>query len=146
MSGLEIAGVVFGVLPILIQAVKAYSGVASSFRTFRHYSKEVRTVQVQFRCHHGIFLNECHLLLRLIEDERGAKNMLEDGTDQRWTNKQLNDKLNEILKDNFNLCRSIIEATRDSVEEMREELKKFDVVLVAEQSQVCTTNSASNLF
>ncbi|KAF2792303.1 hypothetical protein K505DRAFT_55457 [Melanomma pulvis-pyrius CBS 109.77] len=129
MSGFEIVGVVFGVLPILIEAIKAYSDVASSFHTFRHYSKEVRTVQIQFKCHHGIFINECRLLLSLIEDERGAKDMLDDGSDHRWTSKQMNDKLNEVLKDNFDLCRSIIEASKEIVDGIREDLKTFDVLV-----------------
>lgn len=136
MSGFEIVGVVFGVLPILIEAVKVYSDVASSFHTFRHYSKEVRTVQIQFKCHHGIFINECRLLLSLIEDERGAKDMLDDGADQRWTSKQMNDKLNEVLKDNFDLCRSIIEASKEIVDGIREDLKTFDV-LVEGKDKVC---------
>lgn len=136
MSGLEIPSLVFGILPILVEAVKSYSTVANSLHTFRHYSKEVRTIKIQFRCHQGIFMNECRLLLCLIEDEGGAKDMLDDGTDRRWTSKQLNDQLNEALKDNFDLCRRIVEASKEVVDGMSEELKKFDI-LVEKRSQVC---------
>jgi hypothetical protein len=126
MSGIEFAGLAFGVLPVLIEAVKAYSYVSSTLHTFRHYSKEVKSIRVRFRVHHGIFLNECRLLLRLIENEQGVKDMLEDESDKRWYSKAINDKFNNILKDNFELCCDIIAASKDGVAELNEEMRKFD--------------------
>ncbi|KAF2865320.1 hypothetical protein BDV95DRAFT_632374 [Massariosphaeria phaeospora] len=128
MSGLEVPSLVFGVLPLVIEAVKAYSTVSASFHTFRHYSKEVKTIHRQLKVHHGIFLNECRLLLRLVEDEKGVEEMLDDTNDQRWTSKKLNDKLNGFLKESFELCLSIIEASKETVDEMDEEMSKFDVL------------------
>ncbi|KAF2116698.1 hypothetical protein BDV96DRAFT_491096 [Lophiotrema nucula] len=129
MSGLEIAGVVFGVLPILIEAVKSYDEVSRTFHTFRHFSKDVKAVNTQFKVQHGIWLNECRLLLRLVANETGAKDMLEDELDERWRSKDLNDKLNGMLKDSFDLCRSIMEAAKESVSELGKDLKKFDVLI-----------------
>ncbi|KAH4115333.1 hypothetical protein HBH47_181800 [Parastagonospora nodorum] len=126
MSGIEVAGLVFGILPILIQVVKSYSDVADSLHTFRHYSKEVKSVSLQLKVQNGIFLNHCRLLLRLVEDDKAAEDMLEDGSDQRWTSKELNDKLNVVLKDSLELSRSIIEETKDVIDEMKEEMRKFD--------------------
>lgn len=129
MSGIEVAGLVFGVLPLLIEAVKAYSSISDGFHTFRHYSREIKSSSVQLKVHNGIFLNECRLLLRLVEDEKGVKDMLEDEVDRRWTSKQFNDRLNAALRDNFELCRSIIEETKDIIEGLRKELNQFDVLL-----------------
>ncbi|KAF1851953.1 uncharacterized protein K460DRAFT_373841 [Cucurbitaria berberidis CBS 394.84] len=125
MSGLEVAGLVFGVLPILIEAVKVYSTVSDGLHTFRHWSREVKSISLQLKVHNGIFLNECRLLLRLVEDEKGAEDMLEDKADRRWTSKELNDRLNSVLSDNFELCRIIIEETKNVVCDMTEEMKKF---------------------
>ncbi|KAF2131118.1 hypothetical protein P153DRAFT_355895 [Dothidotthia symphoricarpi CBS 119687] len=134
MSGLEVAGLVFGVLPILVEAVKAYSTALDSFHTFRHYSEEVKLIARRMRVCNGVFLNECRLLLRLVEDEKGAENMLEDEADQRWTSKELNDRLNVVLKDSFQLCCDIVEETKDTVGGMKEEMKKFDVLFERKQS------------
>ncbi|CAO2651031.1 Nn.00g093280.m01.CDS01 [Neocucurbitaria sp. VM-36] len=128
MSGVEVAGLVFGVLPILIEAIKAYSAVSDGLHTFRHWSREVKSISLQLKVQNGIFLNECRLLLRLAEDEKVAENMLYDATDRRWTSKELNDRLNTMLNDNFELCRSIIEETKDVTEDMKEEMKKFDAL------------------
>lgn len=135
MSGFEVVSVVFGVLPVLIEAVKAYSSVSESLHTFRHYSKEIKAIRVQFKVHHGIFLNEGRLLLRLVGDERAAKDMLDDAADTRWKSKELNDRFNTALKDNFELCRSIIEASKDIADGLIEELRKFDI-LVERKAQV----------
>jgi hypothetical protein len=136
MSGIEVAGLVFGVLPILIQAVKAYGTVADGLHTFRHYSKEVKTISRQLGVCNGIFLNHCRLLLRLVEDGKAAEDMLEDAADRRWTSKELNDKLNVVLKDSFDICHSIIEGTKDAIDEMQEEMKTFKV-LKASKNMVC---------
>lgn len=136
MSGLEVAGLVFGVLPILIEAVKAYSTVSDSLHTFRHWSREVKSISLQLKVQNGIFLNECRLLLRLVEDEKAAENMLEDATDRRWTSKELNDKMNIVLNDNFELCCSIIEVTKDVACDMMEEMKRFDA-LEEQKHKVC---------
>ncbi|KAF2740999.1 hypothetical protein EJ04DRAFT_423887 [Polyplosphaeria fusca] len=133
MSGLEIAGLVFGVLPVLLEARRSYFEVSGYLHSFRHYSKEVRSIQVQFRVYHGIWLNECRLLLRLAIDEKGVEDMLDDELDKRWQSKVLNDKLNVVLKDSLDLCRNIIEASKEGVDEIKEELKKFNVLIEQRQ-------------
>ncbi|KAF2629517.1 hypothetical protein BU25DRAFT_456615 [Macroventuria anomochaeta] len=129
MSGIEIAGIAFGVLPILIEVVKSYSNVCKQVHTLRHYSKEVKSISEQLKVHNGIFLNEVRLLLRSIEAEEEVESMLEDAVDQRWISKHLNDKLRTVLRDSFDVCHGIIEETRDTIETMREEIGNFDVLL-----------------
>ncbi|KAF7571139.1 hypothetical protein PtrM4_111410 [Pyrenophora tritici-repentis] len=128
MSGIEVAGLVFGVLPILFEAVRAYSSVSNGLHTFRHWSKEVKSIALQLRVTDGIFLNECCLLLRLVEDEQAAEHMLKDQEDWRWTSKELDDKLSEVLKDSLYICCSIIQETKDVAETMEEEMKKFNIL------------------
>jgi hypothetical protein len=128
MSGIEVAGLVFGVLPLLIETVKAYSTLADGLHRLRHYSKEVKSIALQLNTQHVIFLNHCRLLLRIVENERVVEEMLEDQTDQRWTSKTLNDKMNEVLRASFQLCRDIIDGTKDVVDDMREEMGGFDVL------------------
>jgi hypothetical protein len=128
MSGIEVAGLVFGVLPVLIEVVKSYSTVCSGLRTFRHYSREVKSVFRRLDVHQCIFLNECRLLLRLIEDEQEVEAMLRDKADRRWASKELNDRLNAVLGSNFQPCQNIIEETKDIIDELRQELMKFDIL------------------
>lgn len=134
MSGVEVAGLVFGVLPIFIETIKAYSKVSDGLHTFRNYSKEVKSISRQFEVQYCIFLNHCRLLLRLVEDEKDVEVMLEDRTDRRWTSKELNDKLTEALKDSFELCRNVIEETKGTIEEVETLLSEFDVLKTEKQT------------
>jgi len=136
MSGIEVAGLVFGVLPILIETAKAYGTVADGLRTFRHYSREVKSISQRIDTQNGIFHNHCKLLLLLVEDKKAAEGMFEDPADVRWTSKDLNDKLNAVLENSLEHCRKIIEGTKDVLDEVREEMGSFDV-LVASKTTVC---------
>lgn len=135
MSGIEVAGLAFGILPILIEVVKSYSSVSKKIHTLRHCSKEVKSISEQLIVHKGIFLNEVRLLLRSIADEEEVESMLEDKADQRWTSRLLNDKLRTVLRDSFEICCSIVEETKGTIQLMREKMAQFDVLLV-ERSKV----------
>jgi hypothetical protein len=129
MSGIEVAGLVFGILPILIEVVKSYETIAKGVRTVRHYSKEVKSISEQLNVHNGIFLNEVRLLLRSIEAEEDVEVMLSDAADRRWISKSLDDKLRSVLRDSFQICCGIIEETKDTIETLRVEMKKFDALI-----------------
>jgi hypothetical protein len=129
MSGLEIAGLAFGILPILIEVIKSYSTLSKKARTLRHYSKEVRSISEQLKIHNGIFLNEVRLLLRSIEDEKEVENMLNEANDRRWKGRKLNDKIAVVLGESFDLCRSIIESTKDIIDAMGDDMAKFDEII-----------------
>lgn len=130
MSGIEVAGLAFGVLPILVEVVKSYKDVSKRVRTLRHHSREVKSISEQVKVHNGIFLNEIRLLLRSVEVEDEVEAMLSDGTDQRWSSRHLNEKLRTVLVDSFEACCSIIEETKDAIESMQQEMGKFDVLLL----------------
>jgi hypothetical protein len=142
MSGIEVAGLAFGILPILIEVVKSYSTVADGLHTFRHYSKEVRAISLQLNVQNSIFLNHCRLLLRLVEDDKAAEDMLENRDDRRWTSAELNDKLNIVLRESFDLCRDIVEGTKEIIDEIKHELVRFDD-LKAQKTTVCHTRPYS---
>jgi hypothetical protein len=129
MSGLEIAGLAFGILPILIELVKSYSTISRKVHTLRHYSKEVRSISEQLKIHNGIFLNEVRLLLRSIEDEKEVESMLNEANDRRWNGRKLNDKIAAVLGQSFDLCRSIIESTKDIIDAMGDDMARFDEIL-----------------
>jgi hypothetical protein len=62
--------------------------------------------------------------------------MLDDVADGRWTSKELNDRLNAVLKNNLQLCRSIIEETKGVITEMRKEMLGFDELMM-QKKKVC---------
>lgn len=129
MSGIEVAGLAFGVLPILVEAVKSYKDVSKKIHTLRHHSKAVKSVSEQLKVHSGIFLNEIRLLLRCVETEEEVEAMLNDAADQRWISTHLNEKLRKVLQDSFEICHGIIEAIQDAMAMVKKEMSKFDKLL-----------------
>ena len=128
MSGAEVAGLFFGVLPVVIEAVKAYHTTCEKIRIFQHYSREVERIQKQFRVRQRMFLNECHLLLQLVVDDDVTKAMLGDFEHSLWRDKSLNNQLNNYLSDSYQSCKDIVEDTQTILEDVGEELRCFDAI------------------
>ncbi len=128
MSGIEVTGLVLGVLPLLVEAVKAYSKVSEGMHTFRHWSREVRSISRQLKVQNGLFRNECCLLLRLVKDEKVTDETLDDELNQHWLSEDFDNKVNPIVDPNIELCRSIVEETKNIVDDMREDMRKFDTL------------------
>ena len=128
MSGVEVAGLFLGVLPIVIEAVKAYHTTCEKIQNFRHYSREVERIRKQFRVRQRMFLNECHLLLQLVVDDDVTKAMLGDFEHSLWRDKDLNNQLNNYLSDSYQSCKDLVEDTQTILEDVREELRCFDAI------------------
>ena len=127
MSGIEIAGLAIGVLPLLVELVKSYSAMLRRAHTFRHYGKAVKSLSTQLDTQNGLFLNDIRLLLLCVEDEAVVESMLADASDQHWTMDDLGQRLHLVLGNNFIICRNIIEEISEMVLDLREDLEQFDV-------------------
>lgn len=127
MSGIEIAGLAIGVLPLLVELVKSYSAIMRRAHTFRHYGKTVKSLSTQLDTQNGLFMNEIRLLLLCVEDEAVVESMLADASDQHWTMDNLGKRLHLVLGNNFIICRNIIEEIIEMVLDLRKDLEQFDV-------------------
>jgi hypothetical protein len=128
MSGIEIAGLAIGVLPLLVELVKSYSAILRRAHTFRHYGKAVKSLSTQLDTQNGLFMNEIRLLLLCVEDEAVVESMLADASDQHWTrDDDLGKRLHLVLGNNFIICRNIIEEIIEMVVDLRKDLEQFDV-------------------
>lgn len=134
---MEVSGLVFGVIPLVLEAVKNYRKVCNTLHTFRHYSREVRRTEKQFNVCRQIFLNECNLLLQIVAGENYAHDMLADATHDFWRRAQLEEDLNKSLSDGYEACKIIITETRDMLGLLEENLSSFDV-LVRHKQRVCS--------
>ena len=136
MSGLETVSFLFGVLPVLIEVVKGYARLSDKIYTFRHYSREVKSIQGQFQIKKHAFINECRWLLRLVVDNnQKVEVMLENPSDKGWYSEELNDKMNDRLKGNSKWCESILKGSKITLEDLEADLKKFDI-LAEQKSKV----------
>lgn len=127
MSGIEIAGLVIGVLPLLVELVKSYSAISRRAHVLRHYGKAVKSLSTQLETQNGLFMNEIRLLLLCVEEENVIEDMLANDDNERWTSDELGKKLHRVLGDNYIICCNIIEEIKDMIEGLQNDLKQFDV-------------------
>lgn len=129
MSGLEIAGLAFGVLPILFEVVKSYSVICDKIRIFRRCTQELGDILIEFKATRVVFLNEVRLLLGSIQNKKKTELDLKNYNNQRWINRETEDQLRAVLRDNYDICGEIIQHISRFLEEMASELENFDPFL-----------------
>lgn len=67
MTGVEVAGLALGILPLLISAVENYEVTFQPFITYCRYDKELRDFRTVFATQKGLFESHCLVLLSKVE-------------------------------------------------------------------------------
>ncbi|KAF1850976.1 uncharacterized protein K460DRAFT_272559 [Cucurbitaria berberidis CBS 394.84] len=98
MSGVEIAGLVLGALPLLIQGIESYNEGLDPIKSFVRWERELPQFIRKLRNQHVHYAQTIHLLFEPITSADELEEMLTDpGSKQLWKSKEvlLQDKLQE---------------------------------------------------
>ncbi|KAK6849391.1 hypothetical protein PG995_013224 [Apiospora arundinis] len=126
--------IVFAVLPLLGGAMKAYSSVRKKCKTICRFSRELSRLRGQLKRQHQIFINESHLLIRMIvDDEAAIQRMLEDPHHANWSSKELDTSLKRFLARSYDSYLNIVEEVRDSGQELEKGLSEYERLASARQ-------------
>lgn len=128
MSGLEIPGLIFGVLPVFVQVLQSYRNIHDTLHAFRHYSREVKRIKIQFKIQHHNFQNECSLLQYIIAGEDTFQTVWDDKDRTSQRNASLEEHLNKRIDDSHQTCEDIVNDIKKELDEMEEDLKSFGVL------------------
>lgn len=110
LQQMEPVGLALGIIPLVGGSLKVYKSTYSRLKTFRHYSREVDRVRKNFDRQRHFFLNEVHLVLRLVlEDESLVQDMIDDGAHKKWKSSSLEDSMADRLGNNAQSLKDIIE-------------------------------------
>lgn len=116
-----------GIVPLLGGSLKVYKSTYSKLKTFRHYSREVDRVRKHFDRQRQFFLNEVHLVLRLVlDDEALVQDMVEDGTHKKWKSRSLETDMVDRLGDNIRSLKEIIEDIQVVINDLQKGLECFN--------------------
>lgn len=116
MSGLEVAGVVLGALPLIISALEHYADGINTAKRYWRYKSEIRSLILQVKTERGIFLNTIEQLLNGIVRIEQIETFLSSPRGDIWRDHDIDSKLKERL-------RGVYEIYRDNVEGMKTSLK-----------------------
>ena len=105
MSGVEVAGLLIGILPVIFAAVENYQKLCSRpFSRYSSFSKEVERYLTRLDNQRVIFRKDCFLLLSNITNSDDANLMLANTGHQYWSDRSLDHQLATFLGDSRVQC------------------------------------------
>jgi hypothetical protein len=107
-------------LGILLQgALSAFKSTSKLIGALRHHSKDLRGIQIKLELQHTIFDSSCIFLLGDSEGDRNAESLVR----KYAKDKELDDKLNQVLSGNRTLCLKLAKNMKKILEDIETDLK-----------------------
>ena len=121
MSGVEVAGLALGFLPLLISAAEHYDKCLRPFIRYKNFGKEARRFQILLGNQKSLFRNECRLLLEEFIEHDVASSIIDGplGVDHpSWSEVELEEQLTRLLGESSGECIATIEMIKDRLGDM----------------------------
>ncbi|KAH8725263.1 hypothetical protein GQ44DRAFT_616408 [Phaeosphaeriaceae sp. PMI808] len=102
MSGVEVAGLVLGCLPLIIQGIESYNEGLDPIKSFVRWERELPQFIRKLRNQHVHYAQTMRILLEPItSDVELAEMMANPGSTQLWKGRYMTEKLKEKLQDSY---------------------------------------------
>ncbi|KAF2012580.1 hypothetical protein BU24DRAFT_442997 [Aaosphaeria arxii CBS 175.79] len=126
MSGIEVAGLAIGIVPIVVEIIKSFQTTKDRLKTFTHHAQVVYDVQLRFRVAATNFANDCQLLLKaVVEDASELSEMIVNPKHQGWKAPSLEDNFRRFLERDYELCEAVVVRVRDVLRETQSQLAEL---------------------
>jgi hypothetical protein len=122
MSGLEIAGVVLGTLPLIISALEHYVAGVNTAKRFWRYKSELRSLILQIDTQGGIFLNTLEQLLGGVVRIENMDDFLSNPGGDAWQDASVDLKLRDRLRGAYKVYLDNVSGMRKSMERIMRKL------------------------
>jgi hypothetical protein len=133
MSGIEVAGLALGTIPVILEAIKGYRETYEHIQNFKHAARQLQVVDAQFRVCRLNFLSECRLLLDLVvSDPRLSQEMVVDPQHRMWYDATIAEQMVSLLQENVNACATIIADTTATISALDSRLVKLQIPAVSQ--------------
>jgi hypothetical protein len=107
MSGVELAGLVLGVLPLLIQGIESYNEGLDPIKSFMRWEKELPHFIRKLRNQHVHYSQTIGILLAPITEEIELAEMMTDpGLSRMWRDQEIAARLRDRLQDSYDAYQS----------------------------------------
>jgi hypothetical protein len=98
MSGIEVAGIVLGAIPLVISGLEHYGEGARTIRSMWDYPKEFATLSRRLRVENETFRNTMELVLSGFVGDGTLSDMLTQPGGQAWTETRIEQELHRTLQ------------------------------------------------
>lgn len=122
MSGIEVVGVVLGVMPLIIEGLERYAeGISTAKRLFRP-ERELRRLRRRVNAELQIFRNTTRSLLVNITNDAHVTSLIDNPKSPLWQNAEFEEKLKRILGSSYRSWYDVMEDMNKAVTELTEVL------------------------
>lgn len=122
MSGIEVAGLVLGSIPLLISALEHYADGVSTIQRWRKYDQERKSLIRQLKTQSMRMQNVCELLITGLVPPSLVDSMIKDPAGSFWRSENFQRKLRARLCDSLDVFEATVVEMRDAILEMRKRL------------------------
>lgn len=120
MSGIEVAGLVLGSIPLIISALEDYADGVETIKKMIRYKKELRDLVHDLQAEYCIFQDTCEWLLNGLTTTVELETLLENP--EGWKRQELARSLEERLNSKYQVY-------MDRVTDMNETIQEFKAKL-----------------
>lgn len=135
MSGVEVAGLILGAIPLIIEGFKRSQIAFAAFDTYRHYPKELTKLNAKISAQKTVFRNNCINLLSTITNDRPKVDaMLTEISHAAWQDAAMYNTLAtqvEALDESFTSCQRTMEQIDNALQSICKETEAFQAILIA---------------
>ncbi|RDW57644.1 hypothetical protein BP6252_13726 [Coleophoma cylindrospora] len=135
MSGVEVAGLLLGAIPIALEAYDRSERAFSAFDVYRHYPKELKKLEAKLGAQKTVFRNNCINLLSTISDDRSrVYAMLSEPSHSGWQDQDIHHALasrSNALDESFTSCQRTMEQIHEALQSIGKEAEEFQHVLAS---------------
>jgi hypothetical protein len=138
MSGVELAGLVLGVLPLLIQGIESYNEGLDPIKSFMRWERELPQFIRKLRNQHVHYAQTIGILFAPITAEIELAEMMTDpGLSRMWRDHEIAARLRDRLQDSYEAYQS----TMLDIERIAKKIaSKLDLDRAAEVCAGCSRN------
>lgn len=140
MSGLEVAGVVLGAIPIVVAALELSVKGVSTLNKWRAYRRHIKNLIQDLETEHCKLENVLEQLLSEIARQDQIEEMIQNPFGPLWNDRSIQDRVQKRLWKSEKVFRNNVEGIKEAVDELKERLGidgDFH-----EKVQVCHNNPA----
>jgi len=129
MDPVSISLGVVGLVPVIVQVIKAFRDLQAGVKTARKCGQKLKDLRFELQVQEHRFLNECVLLLHAsCEDKKSTQDMVSDPNHGNWADKSLNARLRRRLQQSYSVCLILIEHIFDDLQSLVADLQGFSEV------------------
>ncbi|KAK6501617.1 hypothetical protein TWF481_009452 [Arthrobotrys musiformis] len=126
MSGIEIAGLVLGAIPLVISALEHYEDIIGPVKAFTKYRGELGHAIRELRNHHTSFEQSIEVLLRPITTDQELSAMIDNTDSDLWQDPDIDHQLKKSLgrayapyMENVNYVQKILTTIASKLENLK---------------------------